>query len=91
MMNKMNDEMLENVNGGTDSQSRMLVMYLAFGRYGNFLEKEYTGDFVDYAKLSSFFASKGYKFIPGKDDSTQNYFAKDGLTCTTSLFAQKNR
>lgn len=76
---KMNDEILENVNGGTFTESRSLAIRLMFNGYGNFLEEEYTGQFVDYDKLTRFFASKGYKFIPGKDDSTQNYFVKDGI------------
>ena len=70
-----NAEELENVTGGTSGESFMLVLWLHQKGYGNFATDD---NQIDYDKMISFFASKGYTFIPSEDEP--NLFVdRDGL------------
>ena len=78
-MNRINMEELENVVGGTKAENLKLMFYLQALTGEQFFKEDYHNDIVDYEKMINFFKSKGYKFIPGKDNTTMNIFEKDGL------------
>ena len=71
---------LKNIVGGTVDESAQLVLPLASNGYGVFL-KANTGrqDIVDIEGMQEFFASKGYKFIPGFGDEMNVFIGPDGL------------
>ena len=70
----LNAKELEHVTGGTFGETFMLVLWLHQKGYGNFA----TDDNIDYDKLNSFFASKGYKFIPSEDEPNV-FIDRDGV------------
>ena len=78
-MNIINMEKLENVVGGTNSENFILLIYLMMETGESFYNKDNKNDVIDYEKMKRFFKSKGYKFTPGKDNTTMNLFEKDGL------------
>ena len=78
-INSINMEKLENVVGGTNSENFILLIYLMMETGESFYNKDNKNDVIDYEKMIRFFKSKGYKFTPGKDNTTMNLFEKDGL------------
>ena len=78
-INSINMEKLENVVGGTNSENFILLIYLMMETGESFYNKDNKNDVIDYEKMKRFFKSKGYKFTPGKDNTTMNLFEKDGL------------
>ncbi len=75
-MTKLNDRELENVNGGTTIESTVLAIELSTYGYGIFMDYP---NGIDFEGLRSFFASKGFTFIPSQDG--QNLFQDcDGIT-----------
>ena len=75
----LNMEELENVVGGTRLENLKLLFYLQALTDEPFYINDPENDIIDYEKMIKFFRSKGYKFTPGKDDTTMNLFEKDGL------------
>ena len=78
-MNSINMKELDNVVGGTRLENLKMVFYLQIMTDDIFYINDPENDIIDYEKMIGFFKSKGYKFTPGKDDTTMNLFEKDGL------------
>ena len=78
-MNRINMEELENVVGGTRAENIKMLFYLQALTGEPFYIDDPEHDIVDYDKMIKFFKSKGYKFTPGKDETTMNLYEKDGL------------
>ncbi len=77
---EMTVEELQQVLGGTIGESADLVLALCAHKYGLFV-KHNPGreDLVDVEGLVDFFASKGYKFIPGYGEKTNLFIGPDGM------------
>lgn len=71
---KLNDEVLKNVNGGTHIQTALLFTYLNSAGLGDGL---LNGLDVDLDAMKRLFAEHGYTFKPS--EKGQNLFEKDGL------------
>jgi hypothetical protein len=77
---KLADEFLEAANGGTVTESARLCALLLLAGKGFFGKKNKDrNDICDIEKLQKFFASKGYKFIPGFGDQPNVFIGPDGL------------
>ena len=75
-------EELEKIVGGTIEESAELIIPLAARGYGIFVKSNYDAgrsDLVDIEGMQKFFASKGYKFIPGFGDQMNIFVGPDGL------------
>ena len=75
-------EELEKIVGGTIEESAELIIPLAARGYGVFVKSNYDAgrsDLVDIEGMQKFFASKGYKFIPGFGDQMNIFVGPDGL------------
>jgi hypothetical protein len=75
-------EELEKIVGGTIEESAELIIPLAARGYGVFVKTNYDAgrnDLVDIEGMQKFFASKGYKFIPGFGDQMNIFVGPDGL------------
>jgi bacteriocin-like protein len=73
---EMTIEELEKIVGGTIEESVQLIIPLAAHGHGYFIKPNYEKDRHDLADIEGmqkFFATKGYKFIPGFGDQ-QNVF-----------------
>lgn len=73
---------LEKIIGGTISESADLVIPLAARGHGVFIKSNYDAgrnDVVDIEGMQEFFASKGYRFIPGFGDEMNIFVGPDGL------------
>ena len=81
MTERMNLNMkeLEKVVGGTKLENLKLMFYLQALTDEPFFIDDPQNDIINYEKMIEFFKLKGYKFTPGKDDTTINLFEKDGL------------
>lgn len=77
---KLEEEFLEATNGGTISESAALCAQLLLAGKG-FFGKANTdrNDICDIERLQEFFASKGYKFVPGFGDQPNVFYGPDGL------------
>ena len=74
-------EELEKIVAGTIDESARLIIPLAIAGHGTFIKNNYPerNDFVDIEKMQEFFASKGYKFIPGFGDEMNVFVGPDNL------------
>ena len=75
-------EELEKIVGGTIEESAELIIPLAARGYGVFVKSNYDAgrnDLVDIEGMQEFFASKGYKFIPGFGDQMNIFVGPDGM------------
>ena len=75
-------EELEKIVGGTIEESADLIIPLAMRGYGAFIKSNYEqgrNDLVDIEGMQEFFASKGFKFIPGFGDEMNVFVGQDGL------------
>jgi hypothetical protein len=75
-------EELEKIVGGTISESAALVIPLAAAGHGAFIKTNYDqgrNDLVDIKGMQEFFASKGYRFIPGFGEQMNVFIGPDGL------------
>lgn len=75
-------EELEKIVGGTIDESAALVIPLAAAGHGVFIKSNYDqgrNDLVDIEGMQKFFASKGYKFIPGFGKEMNIFVGPDGL------------
>ena len=75
-------EELKKIVGGTVDESASLVLPLAIRGYGAFVKVNQDpnrNDIVDIEGMQEFFASKGYKFIPGFGDQMNVFIGPDGL------------
>ena len=84
MINKdeMTIEELEKIVGGTIEESARLVIPLAQNGYGVFIKSNYDpgrNDIVDIEGMQKFFATKGYRFIPGFGEQQNFFVGPDGL------------
>lgn len=83
MINKeaINMEELEKIVAGTIDESARLIIPLADAGHGAFIKNNYPerNDFVDIEKMQEFFASKGYKFIPGFGEQQNIFIGPDNL------------
>ncbi|MBO7677027.1 MAG: hypothetical protein J6S49_05895 [Erysipelotrichaceae bacterium] len=84
MLNKdeITIEELEKIVGGTVDESAQLILPLAIRGYGAFIKSNYDqgrNDLVDIEGMQEFFASKGYKFIPGFGETQNIFVGPDGL------------
>ena len=77
---KLEDEILAQAAGGTRTEDNELLVWLLCAGKGSFIKDHYDGEgTLDYNKVSAFFASKGYKFIPGGDHDQNVFIGPDGL------------
>lgn len=72
---ELTPEEIEKITGGSLRQSADLVVLLGFHGYGWYVtDSSGRNDLIDLEGMKKFFASKGYRFIPGMSDDEQNYF-----------------
>lgn len=78
--NEISIEELKKIVGGTIDESADLVLHLAIAGYGAFVKvNKDRNDIVDIEKMKEFFASKGYRFIPGFGDEMNVFVGPDGM------------
>ena len=78
--NETSIEELKKIAGGTIDESADLVFHLAIAGYGAFTKvNKDRNDIVDIEKMKEFFASKGYRFIPGFGDGMNVFVGPDGM------------
>ncbi len=79
-MEKINDQVLESISGGTTSDTVSIALTL-LGKGLVFFAPD--GDpednFIDVAKLKEYFASKGYRFEPARGNEEDDLYWKDGV------------
>lgn len=79
---QMTIEELEKIVGGTVDESAALVIPLAAAGHGVYIKSNFAqgrNDLVDIEGMQAFFASKGYKFIPGFGEEMNVFIGPDGL------------
>ncbi|MBR0419543.1 MAG: hypothetical protein IJI66_10260 [Erysipelotrichaceae bacterium] len=80
--NEITLEELENVMGGTIEESASLAFSLAVRGYGIFIKPNNDpgrSDIVNIEGMQEFFATKGYKFIPGFGEEMNIFVGPDGM------------
>lgn len=79
---EMKIEELEKIVGGTIDESADLIIPLAAAGYGAFIKSNFEAgrtDLVDIEGMQKFFASKGFKFIPGFGDQINVFVDSEGM------------
>ena len=77
---KLEEEFLKATNGGTVSETAQLCTELLFAGKGFFGKvNPDRDDICDIERLQEFFASKGYRFVPGFGDQPNMFYGPDGL------------
>ena len=81
---KLNVEDLDEMSGGTIRESSMLEFALLLMGKGVFMKhNEDRDDMVDIEGMQDYFAGKGYTFIPGFGDTSNEFIGPDGTRYNT--------
>ena len=83
---KMTDEELEEIAGGSSLESFRLALVLTAKKYGNFVLKEpdpETHSQIDTDAMVTYFASRGYRFEPSSIPTQKNKFYTPEGNCLT--------
>lgn len=77
---EISEEEIKKISGGTIDESARLALMLGLKGCGKFVKiNPDRDDMVDIEALQEYFASKGYKFIPGFGGEQNVFIGPDGL------------
>ena len=81
---KLNVEDLDEMSGGTIRESSMMAVVLLLAGKGAFTKNnEDRDDMVNIEGMQDYFAGKGYTFIPGFGDTSNEFIGPDGTSYNT--------